>query len=56
MTVCYFMHLHITYSLVVVGGGVGGEGNSQRLEYGCAIFLRVQFWLENKFLGLFYSL
>ena len=31
-------------------------GNSHRLGYGMCHFLRVLFWLENKFLGLFYSL
>ena len=30
--------------------------NSHRLGYGMCHFLRVLFWLKNKFLGLFYSL
>ena len=29
--------------------------NSHRLGYGMCHFLRVLFWLKNKFLGLFYS-
>ena len=34
-----------------------GGGNSHRLGYRMCYFLRVLFvWLENKFLGLFYSL
>ena len=33
----------------------GGGGNSHRLGYGMCHFLRVLFWLKNKFLGLFYS-
>ena len=32
----------------------GGGGNSHRLGYGMCHFLRVLFWMENKFLGLFY--
>ena len=35
---------------------LGGGGNSHRLEYGICHYLRVLFRLENKFLGLFYSL
>ena len=34
----------------------GGGGNSHWLGHGVCHFLRVLFWLENKFLGLFYSL
>ena len=34
----------------------GGGGNSHILGYGMCHFLRVLFWLENKFLGLFCSL
>ena len=37
-------------------GGGGGGDNSHRLGYGMCHFLRVLFWLENIFLGLFYSL
>ena len=33
----------------------GGGDNSHRLGYGMCHFLRVLFWLKNKFLGLFYS-
>ena len=36
--------------------GGGGGGNFHRLGYGMCHFLRVLFWLKNKFLGLFYSL
>ena len=35
---------------------LGGGGNSHRLGHGMCHFLRVLFQLENKFLGLFYSL
>ena len=39
------------------GGGGGGGRDSDRFGYGRHLpFLRVPFWLENKFLGLFYSL
>ena len=31
------------------------EDNSHKLGYGMCHFLRVLFWLKNKFLGLFYS-
>ena len=55
MTVCYFMHLHITYSLVVV------VVTLIDWDTGCAIFLgyfygwKINFWVYfiacNKFLG-----
>ena len=38
------------------GGGAQGGDNSYRLGYRMCHFLRVLFWLKNKFLGLFYSL
>ena len=38
------------------GVGGGGGGNSHILGYGMCHLLRVLFWLENIFLGLFCSL
>ena len=44
------------FTNVIEGTSRGGGGNSHRLGYGMCHLFRVLFWLENKFLGLFYSL
>ena len=49
----YYVGISFIEGFILWGGG--GGGNSHRLGYGMYHFLRVLFWLKNKFLGLFYS-
>ena len=57
LTNCFDGTAHLFYCEVTTsqGGGGGGE-TSIDWDMGCAILLRILLSLENKFLGLFYSL